>query len=46
MLKLALGLVGLLLLAACGYTPQTASAPTTSAGVGHPDNSYPGPRVY
>jgi hypothetical protein len=45
MLKIALGLVGMLLLAACGYTPQTASGPM-SAGVGHPDNTYPGPRVY
>ena len=45
MLKIALGLVGLLLLAACAYTPQTASAPM-SAGVGHPDNTYPGPRPY
>ncbi|HEU0217533.1 MAG TPA: hypothetical protein VFQ90_12795 [Stellaceae bacterium] len=45
MLKIAFGLVGMLLLAACAYTPQ--STPTSmSAGVGHPDNTYPGPRVY
>lgn len=46
MMRLALGLIGALLLAACAYTaPQTASAPL-SAGVGHPDNTYPGPRTY
>ena len=46
MTKVALGLITALLLAACAYTaPQTASAPV-SAGVGHPDNTYPGPRTY
>jgi hypothetical protein len=48
MLKIALGLIGALLLAACSYAPQTASAPLNPAtsGVGHPDPSYPGPRAY
>ena len=49
MLKIALGLVGALLLAACAYTPtQTASTPLNpmTSGVGHPDQTYPGPRAY
>lgn len=49
MLKIALGLIGALLLAACAYTPpQTAAAPLNPAlsGVGHPDQTYPGPRAY
>lgn len=48
MIKLALGAVCALLLAACAYTaPQTASAPNPmTSGVGHPDHSYPGPRAY
>ena len=49
MLKIAFGLVTALMLAACAYTgTQTASAPANSmtSGVGHPDDSYPGPRAY
>ena len=48
MLKLTLGLVCALLLASCAYTaPQTASAPSPmTSGVGHPDQTYPGPRAY
>ncbi len=49
MIKIALGLISALLLAACAYTaPQTASAPpsTLNAGMGHPDATYPGPRPY
>jgi hypothetical protein len=49
MLKIALGLVTALMLAACAYTgPQTAQAPSSplTSGVGHPDDSYPGPRAY
>ena len=49
MLKITLGLVTALMLAACAYTaPQTASAPASSmsSGIGHPDGSYPGPRAY
>jgi hypothetical protein len=51
MLKIALGLVTALMLTACAYTgTQTASAPAPgnpmTSGVGHPDNSYPGPRAY
>lgn len=49
MMKIALGLVTALLLAACAYTdPQTAANagnPITS-GVGHPSTGYPGPRAY
>ena len=46
MTKIALGLITALMLAACAYTgTQTASAPV-SAGVGHPDNTYPGPKAY
>jgi hypothetical protein len=49
MLKITLGLVTALMLAACAYTgPQTAAATSSSmtSGVGHPDSSYPGPRAY
>jgi hypothetical protein len=49
MLKITLGLVTALMLAACAYTaPQTASVPQNpmTSGVGHPDNTYPGPRAY
>jgi hypothetical protein len=49
MLKITLGLVTALMLAACAYTgPQTAAVPSSPAtsGVGHPDDSYPGPRAY
>ena len=51
MLKIALGLVTALMLSACAYNgTQTAAAPTASSGmtsgIGHPDNSYPGPRAY
>jgi hypothetical protein len=49
MLKIALGLVTALMLAACAYTgTQTAAAPSSpmTSGVGHPDQSYPGPRAY
>jgi hypothetical protein len=50
MIKFALGLVGVLLLAACSFAPtQTASTPAGAAqsgGAGHPDPSYPGPRAY
>jgi hypothetical protein len=46
MMKIALGLVTALMLAACAYTGvQTASAPV-SGGAGHPDNTYPGPKAY
>jgi len=49
MLKITLGLVTALMLAACAYTgTQTAAAPGNpmTSGVGHPDNTYPGPRAY
>jgi hypothetical protein len=51
MLKITLGLVTALMLAACAYTgPQTAAVPAPTSpmtsGVGHPDDSYPGPRAY
>lgn len=49
MIKIALGLIGALLLAACSYAPpQTATAPLDGhvSGVGHPDPTYPGPRAY
>jgi hypothetical protein len=50
MLKITLGLVTALMLAACSYAPpQTASAAPLdghTSGVGHPSNSYPGPRLY
>lgn len=45
MIKFALGLVCALLLASCAYTAPQAPSPMTS-GVGHPDQSYPGPRAY
>jgi hypothetical protein len=49
MIKIALGLITALLLAACSYTgaPTVADAgnPLTS-GVGHPSTGYPGPRAY
>ena len=48
MLKIALGLVTALMLAACSYAPpQTVAAlDGHTSGVGHPSGSYPGPRVY
>ena len=49
MIKIALGLISALLLAACAYTaPQTAALPLnpTLSGVGHPAADYPGPRAY
>jgi hypothetical protein len=49
MTKIALGLITALMLAACTSTlPQTASVPLDghTSGVGHPSNSYPGPRAY
>ena len=49
MKKVALGLITALLLASCTYAPpQTASAPLDAhtSGVGHPSDSYPGPRAY
>jgi hypothetical protein len=50
MLKIAAGLICALLLASCAYTPAPAPAPgpvaSSGGGVGHPDDSYPGPRVY
>ena len=49
MLRLTLGLIGALLLAACTATaPQTASVPASpvTSGVGHPAHDYPGPRLY
>ena len=48
MMRLALGLIGTLLLASCAYTaPQTAAVPSPMvSGVGHPAGDYPGPRAY
>jgi hypothetical protein len=48
MVKIVIGVVTALLLAACtdmgSVSPPQASA--MSSGVGHPDNTYPGPRAY
>ena len=46
MIKIAAGLICALLLASCAYTGTPAPGPIASSGVGHPDNSYPGPRAY
>jgi len=49
MTKIALGLIAALMLAACSYAaPQTAAVPLDghTSGIGHPSNSYPGPRAY
>jgi hypothetical protein len=49
MTKIALGLITALLLAACtDMAPQTATAPLDghTSGIGHPSDSYPGPRAY
>ena len=48
MMKIAAGLICALLLASCAYTPAApAPGPVASGGgVGHPDASYPGPRLY
>ena len=45
MFKLALGLLAALMLASCAYAPPP-TAKVASAGVGHPDATYPGPRAY
>jgi hypothetical protein len=49
MLKIALGLMTALLLAACANLGDTTPEPQSSAvtgGVGHPSTGYPGPRAY
>jgi hypothetical protein len=50
MIKIVTGVICALLLASCAYTGTPASAPgpvaSSGGGVGHPDNSYPGPRLY
>jgi len=47
MIKIVAGLVFALLLASCAYTAAPAPTPgPVASGVGHPDNSYPGPRLY
>ena len=48
MVKLVIGMVTALLLAACSDMGPVSPAPQASAmsGVGHPDASYPGPRAY
>jgi len=49
MVKIVMGLVTALLLAACAdmgsTTPPAPASPMTS-GVGHPSTGYPGPRAY
>ena len=44
MMKVTLGLIMALLLAACADITATPKDP--GAGVGHPDVTYPGPRAY
>jgi hypothetical protein len=49
MVKIALGLMTALLLAACANFGDTTPMPQSSAvtgGVGHPSTGYPGPRAY
>lgn len=49
MVKIALGLMTALLLAACANLGDTTPVPQTSAvmsGLGHPSTGYPGPRAY
>ncbi|HWD60536.1 MAG TPA: hypothetical protein VG308_19790 [Stellaceae bacterium] len=45
MMKIALGLITALMLAACAFTPTTG-AKVADSGTGHPDSTYPGPRAY
>jgi hypothetical protein len=49
MVKLVIGMVTALLLAACSDMAPVSPTPQVSgltSGVGHPDASYPGPRAY
>jgi hypothetical protein len=44
MMKIALGLIAALMLASCSFPPPVIPK-AASSGVGHADESYPGPRL-